>query len=148
MEKIRIGIDIGNVIIGGATELPDTSFFSDNFLATPPIPESFESIQLLAEEFDVWLISKCGQKIQDRSLAWLEAYKFFEVTGVHPEQVIFCRQRKEKAPIAESLGLRVFIDDRVDIISSMEEIVDYPILFTSWRETLGALNAVGFQIVI
>jgi hypothetical protein len=98
----------------------------------------------LAKEFDVWLISKCGKKIQDRSLAWLEAYEFFEVTGVKPEQVIFCRQRKEKSPIAESLALRVFIDDRVDIISSMENIVAHPILFRSWEEALKTINTFDF----
>lgn len=144
MEKVRIGIDIGKVIIGGVSELPDTSFFSDNFLATPPIEDSFESIQLLAEEFDIWLISKCGQKIQERSLVWLESYKFFEVTNVKPEQVVFCRKRNEKAPIAESLGLEVFIDDRVDIITSMEGVVDHPILFSSWKETMGTLRMLGF----
>lgn len=141
MKKVSIGIDIGKVIIGGASEQPDTSFFSDDFLATPPVHESFESIQQLAQEFDVWIISKCGQKIQDRSLAWLAAYNFFETTGVNPEQVIFCRQRKEKAPIAESLGLRVFIDDREDIISSMKNIVEHPILFTSWKETMRLISA-------
>lgn len=144
MEKDSIGIDIGKVIIGGVSELPDTSFFGDNFLETPPIAESFESIRLLANEFDVWLISKCGQKIQERSLAWLEAYGFFEATGVKREQVIFCRQRKEKAPIAASLGLRVFIDDRVDIISSMAGVVEHPILFTSWDETLKTINTLAF----
>lgn len=144
MEKVRIGIDIGKVIIGGASELPDTSFFSDNFLATPPVSEAFESIQLLANTFDIWLISKCGQKIQERSLVWLESYEFFESTGVKPEQVVFCRQRKEKAPIAQSLELRVFIDDRVDIISSMEGMVEHPILFTSWAETLEIIKTIQF----
>lgn len=147
MEKILIGIDIGKVIIGGESDLPDTSFFSENFLATPPVSEAFESIRLLAQEFDVWLISKCGQKIQDRSLAWLEEYKFFEITGVKPDQVIFCRQRKEKAPIAASLGLRVFIDDRLDIISSMKDVVDYPVLFSSWRETREVLKTLDLQNV-
>jgi 5'(3')-deoxyribonucleotidase len=144
MEKIRIGIDIGKVIIGGTSEHPDTSFFSDNFLATPPIPESFESITMLAQEFDVWLISKCGQKIQERSLEWLEAYNFFDATTVKLEQVIFCLRRNEKAPIAESLGLRVFIDDRIDIISSMKGIVDYPILFSSWADTMETIQTLGF----
>lgn len=146
MEKVRIGIDIGNVIIGGPSELPDTSFFSDDFLATPPVTESFESIQRLAQEFDVWLISKCGQKIQDRSIAWLEEYKFFEITAVKSEQVIFCRKRNEKAPIAKSLELRVFIDDRVDIITSMENIVDHPILFLSWEETMETVKSLDIKL--
>ena len=144
MEKVRIGIDIGKVIIGGPSELPDTSFFGDNFLDTPPIPDSFESIRLLAEEFDVWIISKCGQKVQDRSLLWLAEYRFFEKTGVNPEQVLFCRKRTDKAPLAQSLGLRVFIDDRADIIASMEEAVEFPLLFSSWPEALRALKNQGF----
>jgi hypothetical protein len=132
MEKKRIGIDIGNVIVGGGGE--DTSFFSDNFLKTPKIDGAFEAIQSLAEEFDVWLLSKCGQTVQDKSLAWLLHHDFYKTTGVNPEQVIFCRQRNQKAGIAKNLGFRAFIDDRNDIIDSMEGIVDQPILFTSWEE--------------
>ena len=131
MEKI--GIDIGNVIFGGGGE--DTSFFGENFLETPVIHGSFEAISELAQEFDIWLVSKCGQKVQDKTLLWFAHHGFFEATGVNPEQVIFCRKRNEKAGIAESLGLRAFIDDREDIIDSMEGIVDQPILFTAWKET-------------
>jgi hypothetical protein len=133
MEKIRIGIDIGNVIFGGGGE--DTSFFGDNFLNTPTMEGSFEAIASLSQTYDIWLISKCGQKVQDKTLLWFAHHEFFEATGVNPEQVIFCRKRPEKAGIAESLGLRAFIDDREDIIESMKGIVDQPILFTSWAET-------------
>ena len=130
MEKKRIGIDIGNVIVGGGGE--DTSFFSDNYLKTPKIEGSFEAIRKLAEDFDVWLLSKCGQTVQDKSLAWLLYHDFYSITGVNPEQVLFCRQRNQKAGIAKNMGFRVFIDDRTDIIDSMNGIVDQPIMFTSW----------------
>lgn len=133
MEQKKLGVDIGNVVIGGGGE--DTSFFGDNFLNTPMIPGAFTEIAELAQEFDVWIISKCGQKVQDKTLIWLEHHNFFEVTGVKREQVIFCRKRNEKAGIAESLGLVAFIDDREDIIDSMQGVVQQPILFTSWAET-------------
>lgn len=133
MEKVRIGIDIGNVIFGGGGD--DTSFFGDNFLNTPTMEGSFEAVAELTKKFDVWLISKCGQKVQDKTLLWFTHHRFFELTGVKPEQVIFCRKRNEKAGIAESLGLQAFIDDRKDIIDSMQGVVERPVLFTSWKET-------------
>lgn len=133
MCKIRIGIDIGNVIIGGGGA--DTSFFGDNFLLTPEILGAFAAIKELSKTFDVWLLSKCGQTVQAKTLLWLEHYDFFNQTGVNPEQVVFCRKRSQKAGIAQELGLRSFIDDREDIIESMVGIVDQPILFTSWAET-------------
>lgn len=142
MEEKVVGVDLGNVVIGGGTTSPetnpeaeDTSFFGDNFLKTPRIPGSFEAVAELAKKFDVWIISKCGQKVQDKSLAWLEHHNFFEITGVKREQVIFCRKRNEKAGIAQSLGLFAFIDDREDIIESMQGVVAKPLLFTSWEET-------------
>lgn len=130
MSKLRVGIDIGNVIIGGGGE--DTSFFSDGFLKTPMIPGAFDSIKEIAAKHDVWLISKCGARVQERTRDWLEDRDFFEITGVNPEQMIFCKTRPEKAVIAERLGLSVFIDDRDDIIDSMEGIVEQRILFTAW----------------
>lgn len=131
MKQLTVGIDIGNVIIGGDGP-EDTSFFSDNFLRTPMIKDAFDSIATIASTSDVWLISKCGEKVQAKTLAWLEDRDFFAITGVNPEQVIFCKTRPEKAGIAERLGLDVFIDDRTDIIDSMKGIVAQPILFTSW----------------
>lgn len=131
MTKTRIGIDIGNVIIGGAGA--DTSFFSDDFLRTPEIPGAFEAITELASAYDVWLLSKCGQKVQDKTLIWLSKHLFFEQTGVDPQQVLFCRQRSEKAGIARDRGFHAFIDDRHDIIDSMKGIIDHPLLFTDWE---------------
>jgi hypothetical protein len=37
--------------------------------------------------------------------------------------------------MAQALELDIFIDDRQDIIDSMDGIVEYPILFTSWEQT-------------
>lgn len=132
MEKIKVGIDIGNVIIGGGGE--DTSFFTDGFLNTPMIPGAFDSIKELSKSYDIWLLSKCGTKVQEKTLLWLADKDFFAETGVNPEQVIFCKTRPQKAGIAQENGFRVFIDDREDIIESMKGIVEQRILFTEWSK--------------
>lgn len=142
MEKQRIGIDIGKVIIGGSGE-DDTSFFSDDYLATPEVAEAFESIRKISEYCDVWIISKCGQKVQDRTLEWLASRNFYSLTGVNPEQVLFVRKRPEKAPLAKEIGLAAFVDDREDIINSMKTVVEFPVLFVSWDQAMSDLRDSG-----
>lgn len=134
-----IGIDIGNVIIGGGGE--DTSFFTDDFLETPMLDGAFSAIRdLVYVGHDVVLISKCGAKVAAKSMAWLQEHDFFEITGLDVDVVYFVEKRQEKAPLAESLGVSVMIDDRQDIIDSMQGIVELPILFTSWDETMKVLE--------
>lgn len=133
MKQVRVGIDIGNVIIGG-DGVEDTSFFTQDFLKTPMVPDAFASIAEISESFDVWLLSKCGNKTQEKTLLWLHDKNFFAQTGVAPQQVLFCQQRPQKALIAQELGFKVFIDDREDIIDSMRGIVQQPILFRTWEK--------------
>lgn len=129
---MRIGIDIGNVIIGGGSE--DTSFFSDNYLATPEVLGAWDAICKLKNEHELHLISKCGLTVEEKSLRWLDVYGFYY--SLVPHRIHFVRKRHLKAPIAQALELDVFIDDREDIIESMQGIVALPILFTSWEETM------------
>lgn len=136
---VRIGIDIGKVIIGGVGEA-DTSFFTDDYLTTPAVQDSFISISLINTQHEVWLLSKCGEKVQNRTLEWLEDRKFFEITGIPRERVLFCRKRPQKAGIAQAHDFSVFIDDREDIIESMKGVVKRPILFTSWQDTFTQLK--------
>ena len=64
----RIGVDIGRVIIAG--DGPDTSFFNDDYMEVPPVDGAFDGVARLVRAFAgrVWLVSKCGQKIQQRTL--------------------------------------------------------------------------------
>lgn len=133
-KKLRIGIDIGNVIIGGGGD--DTSFFSDGFLNTPEVKDAFSCIGWLNVHYEVWLLSKCGAATQEKSMLWLADRDFRELTGVPEERVLFCRKRPEKAPIAVEHDFKVFIDDREDIINSMKDALPYPLLFTSWEQTM------------
>lgn len=127
---MRIGIDIGNVLIGGGGE--DT-FFSDAFLETPEVPGAYKSFARLSKAHELHIISKCGQIVEDKSMDWLDSEGFFY--RILPHRVNFVRKRHLKAPMAQALQLDIFIDDREDVLSHMEGIVAHRILFTSWEQT-------------
>ncbi|WP_202873561.1 hypothetical protein [Kribbella speibonae] len=84
----RLGIDIGRVIIAGGSGAGDTSFFSGDttaMLRTPAVPDAFEAIARLVPLFgEAWLVSKCGPRVQERSLEWLRHHRFFERTAITP----------------------------------------------------------------
>jgi hypothetical protein len=129
---MKIGIDIGNVIIGGGGE--DTQFFTDLYLATPEVEGAWDFIRILSKAgHELHLVSKCGLKTEEKSLKWLDANSFFQWLRLH--RTHFVRKHHLKAPMAQALELDIFIDDRQDIIDSMDGIVEYPILFTSWEQT-------------
>ena len=123
--KDIIGIDIGGVIIKPAETEGDTSFFTDDYLQTPMFEDAIEAIRRLREErfgHDIHIVSKCGPKVQQKSLNWLEHHKFYEATGIKRENVHFCRKRPDKAPICKRLGISVFIDDRLDVLIHMKTV--------------------------
>ena len=126
-----LGVDIGGVIIDRVNDNADTSFFGDNYLATTAVSDVFEVLaRLVAEKFGerVYLVSKCGQRVQDKSLTWLAHHDFYDRTGILPDHVRFCRQRSDKAVIATELGLTHFVDDRLEVLGYLE-MVDNLYLF-------------------
>lgn len=130
---MRIGIDIGNVIIGG--EGADTQFFTEDFWETPQVPDALRSIyDLHREKHEIHLISKCGPKIEQRSIIWLGTYGFIP-TPILERRIHFVRKRHLKAPMAQALELDIFIDDREDVLVHMDGTVKHRILFTSWEQT-------------
>lgn len=134
-----IGIDIGGVIIGGSGDA-DTSFFTDNFLATPEIEGAWKALDDLdMAGHELHIISKCWHTVEGKSLRWLEQ-RSFEMIPLH--RTHFVRERHLKAPMAQALQLDVFIDDRQDIIDSMEGIIKHPILFTSWKQVMSQIEEI------
>lgn len=128
---MRIGIDIGNVIIaGGGT---DTQFFTDEYLETPEVPGAKFSVRNLSFDHELHIISKCGVAVETKSLMWLAQNRFSFIIPIH--RMHFVRKRHLKAPMAYALGLDIFIDDMEDVIDSMLNIVKHRILFTSWEQT-------------
>jgi len=134
-QRVRaLGVDIGRVIIKPAQTEADTSFLhgdDDDAMQRPANLGAFETIAALVQAFEgrVWLISKCGPRIQARSRLWLAHHRFFERTGVPHRQLSFCRKRGEKAPLCAKFGIDAFIDDRFDVLAPMEGVVRLRYLF-------------------
>lgn len=123
---VRVGIDVGGVIIDSRkNDGTDTSFIDGDFMRTTAVDGSFETIKVIIECFgaeNVFIISKCGPAIQEKTLSWLKGRQFYESTGFLIENIRFCLKRPEKAPIATDLGLTHFIDDRADVLRFMASV--------------------------
>lgn len=121
----RLGVDIGGVLIDRVDDDADTSFFGDNYLRTAAVPGAFDAIRRLsADRFGgrIHLVSKCGPRVEQKSRDWLTHRDFFGMTGIDPEHLHFCRERQEKAPICETLGLTHFIDDRLEVLGYLTSV--------------------------
>ena len=135
----RLGIDIGRVIIAGShSHGGDTAFFSGDeatMLATPEVAGAVDCIADLVDavDGDVWLISKCGQRIQDRTRRWLRANDFFVRTGVRPQHLRFCRTRGDKRLHCVELGLTHFVDDHPEVHAAIRGTVDHQYFFGPQR---------------
>lgn len=155
----RLGIDIGRVIISTGDGRGDTSFLGsteDSALTTPPMADALAAIRQLTERFEgrVWLVSKCGPRIQARSRRWLDRWRFFAETGVRSDHVRFCRQRPQKADHCAQLRITHFVDDRTDVLRHLHEQVPHLYLFgpqkrpapewvvwtRTWEEARRAIN--------
>ncbi len=118
----RLGVDFGRVIHGAAAAdgLQDTVFLDGSFeeaLASPATDGAFDVLPRLVDAFGgrVWVISKCGPRIQERTLAWLDHHDFYGRTGVPRGNVRFCRKRADKAGHCAQLRITHMVDDRVDV---------------------------------
>lgn len=132
----RLGIDIGRVIINGPAHPNggDTAFFEGDeatMLATPEMPDAVPSIARLVVLFDgnVWLVSKCGPRVQGRTERWLRGHDFFARTGMAPDRVRFCRARPDKRTICLDLGLTHFVDDHPEVHAAIRGAVDHQFYF-------------------
>lgn len=131
--QARLGIDIGRVIIGGEGR-GDTSFFAgdlEDSLRTPEVPGAIETITRLVQAFagQVWLVSKCGPKVQQRTRHWLRDRQFWRRTGVLETNLRFCLERRDKALHCRQCKISHFIDDRTDVLRHLEGVVPHRYLF-------------------
>lgn len=125
MITATLGVDIGGVIIDRVNDNSDTSFFSDNFLSTTAVLGVFDALRILVEKRfgeRVYLVSKCGRRVHERTLLWLDHHRFYERTGIKRNHLHFCRERHEKAGICARLGVTHFVDDRLEILGSLTTV--------------------------
>lgn len=140
---MRVGVDIGGVVIGGPGN--DTQFFTGDWLHTPAVKGAWTALwNFWNLGVEVYFISKAGKRTASKTCGWLIYHYASNIDGsgktVFPlNNLVFCKKREQKAPIARMLELDVFIDDRQDICDSMEAAGIRPILFKDWKTTLGAL---------
>jgi hypothetical protein len=132
----RLGVDIGRVIIDGSSHPAggDTAFFTGDeaaLLATPEMAGAFAAIALLGNDFEgrIWLVSKCGPRVAERSRRWLDGHDFWGRTGVAPDHLRFCRIRSQKRLHCDELGLTHFVDDRADVHAAIRGSVDHQYFF-------------------
>lgn len=132
----RLGVDFGRVIHGAAAAdgLQDTVFLDGGFeeaLASPATEGAFDVLPRLVDAFDgrVWVISKCGPRIQERTLAWLDHHDFYARTGVPRGNVRFCRKRTDKAGHCTQLKITHMVDDRIDVHRALVDSVPCRYLF-------------------
>ena len=142
------GVDIGRVLIEG--DGADTSFLGASeevAMRAPEMRGGFEAVAALVEALAgrVWLVSKCGPRIEARTRRWLDERQFFSRTGMRRDHLRFCRERREKVLIAESLGLDRFVDDRADVLRPMRGRLDLLVLFGAREAEPGLVAAPDWQ---
>lgn len=130
--RLILGVDIGRVIIEG--DGPDTKFIGGSdadAMRAPAVAGAFDALARLCRLFDgrVWLVSKCGDRVQERTRKWLDRHRFFQTTGIPYGQLRFCKSRKDKAPICVELGIALFVDDRLDVLEAMAGVVPHRFQF-------------------
>jgi hypothetical protein len=141
MNEMRLGVDFGRVIQGGAASYgdEDTVFLSggpEEAMRTPATEGMFEVLPRLVDRFDgrAWVISKCGERVRERTLNWLDHHDFYRRTGLPRGNVRFCRKRAEKAVHCAELGITHMVDDRVDVHAALRELVPHLYLFGPQQE--------------
>jgi hypothetical protein len=100
-------------------------------LATPEMTGAFDAIARLVGRFEgrVWLVSKCGPRVQARTLRWLDGHDLYRRTGLDREHVRFCRTRRDKRVHCVELGLTHFVDDHPEVHAAIRGVVEHQYLF-------------------
>lgn len=103
-----------------------TSMLSADWRRTPYAPQAVDILRVLNADSEfagrIHLVSKCGPKIEERSRIWLTDTGFAEETGITPERWHFVRERADKAPVCERLGVSHFVDDRIAVLQHMSAV--------------------------
>ena len=88
------------------------------------MPDAFLALFVLYPLFrgQVYLISKCGGRMQVKTRHWLSHQKFHEFTAIPSDHVFFVEERKGKAPICELLGVTHMVDDKLEVHDYLKSV--------------------------
>lgn len=128
-----LGVDIGGVIIDRVRgDNSDTSMFSDRYLETPEVKNAISAIAHLNEGVfhgRVVIVSKAGDTMRRKSMAWLKAHDFFKKVNIPENHIEFTYSRHEKAGICGQWGVTHFVDDKCEVLYHLAGIVKNLYLF-------------------
>ncbi len=111
---MRIGVDLGYTIKGVRSD------GHSNRIA----PDSFRVISELVKRGDnVFIISRVTSEQKERAEQWLSDTNFFNQTGVNPQNVYFCFDRRDKALFVKALDIGIMIDDRAEVMAHLSPLV-------------------------
>lgn len=83
-------------------------------------PDSFRVVRHLVNQgHNVFLISKVNSRQKEDVERWLENVNFFNETGVKPENLFFCFERKDKGIFVKALDIDIMIDDRAEVMAHL-----------------------------
>lgn len=118
-----LGVDVGRVITGEDLET-GAPLVTEDWEKAPEVEGAFSCLKLLNSpiRFDgrVYLVSKCGPKVQERTRLWLAHRDFYTTTGIDPSKLHFVRERNQKAAVCRHLGVTDFVDDRIGVLQSLD----------------------------
>jgi hypothetical protein len=129
---MKIGLDFGGVITKLRDSRPQTDTLLDRADGIEIAHEgALDGIKTLVAQTggSVWIVSKAGLGMQERTRNWLESVDFFSHTGMARENLRFCLERSGKKAICTSLDITHFVDDRIHIMQILRQVVPHLFLF-------------------
>lgn len=127
--NLRLGVDLGNTIVNNRD--PEKNPFDDAFRVIKRFVDA---------GWEMFIVSRVNPDQEIRSRKWLEDRSFFQLTGISKLNLYYCRERFEKALIAEDLNLTHFIDDRAEVLSKMPDFMEKLLYFPPPLEVYNYFN--------
>jgi hypothetical protein len=105
---MNIGVDIGWTLKGVRAENDKDK----------TAPNSFRIIRdIISRGHEIFLISKCNSRQKEEVEKWLKEVDIFNQTGIKPENLYFCFERKDKSLFVKALDIDIMIDDRAEVMA-------------------------------
>jgi hypothetical protein len=127
MEKI--GIDIVGVIMKRSPLSDLLRIYNGDIplQLCKGIPETYgivKAVNGIVNRFrqeNVFIVSSADGLLRNTILYWLEKNNILKRTGACTKNLIFCKERKEKAIVCAQRGITQFIDDRREVLHHIHE---------------------------
>ncbi len=127
-----LGVDIGQVLVEQRPTDHALSFRGPNYLQSPEMPDAFRVLRRLRDERfgeNIWLVTRCGKKLRDKRIEWLDAHDFYARIGIPRVTPLYCWSPQNKSNVCHDLGITHFVDDDPRELIHLGDIIRNLILF-------------------